>query len=328
MKERLSRTNEELHGVRQDLENTRRESDEKIRKLEEDLERKTEEIKRLKADKNDRQDLENTMRVFNEKIRRYEEDLERKTEKIKHLEAENRDLLNRLSFEAAARMTYNNPNITDLSDQGRPTKISERYTELYDNQWTDAFQNLQNSYQLSDTKAIEVLLDVLYISFGVCKNIRKQREALVQNINEFVGEAGGDVIVSDVMTTLKGAQKKNIAKMHKDYAKKVQEVLKTKYSKELQCIGPYVIECVELCLLMNIQDQPLELRGVVSGQNPVFDVAVFRPYTKSGSRIEHMVWPALYLHNNGPLLCRGVAQGMRDPHKSTIIKVDTSKKNV
>ncbi|KAK3594526.1 hypothetical protein CHS0354_030874, partial [Potamilus streckersoni] len=291
IREKLSRKGEELHGVRQDLENTKRDLDEKTRK--------------------------------------YEEELERKTEKINHIEAEKNELMNRLSAEAAARMTYNNPNITDLSDQNRPTRISERYSELYDNQWTDAFDSLQKSHHLSDTNAIEVLLDVLYVSFDVCKKTRAQREALIKYVTEYVGAARGDVTVLEVMTILKDAKKKNIANMNKDYLKKVQEVLEIKYSKWIQCISPYINECVEICLLMNIQDPALELIGAVLGENPSFDVDVFRSYTKSGDRIEYMVWPALCLHRNGPLLCKGVAQGMSDSseeHKPSSIDDHTRKK--
>ena len=32
------------------------------------------------------------------------------------------------------------PNITDLSDPSRPTKIAEKMSELYENEWTDAFE--------------------------------------------------------------------------------------------------------------------------------------------------------------------------------------------
>jgi hypothetical protein len=45
----------------------------------------------------------------------------------------------RLSKIAGAKLTYNNPNIADLSDQKRPTKLAEEFAELYDNEWTDAF---------------------------------------------------------------------------------------------------------------------------------------------------------------------------------------------
>ena len=56
------------------------------------------------------------------------------------------------------KLTDNNPNIADLSDMNRPTKLAERYTELYDNQWTDAFEIINNN---NDNGTIGLLLHLL-----------------------------------------------------------------------------------------------------------------------------------------------------------------------
>ncbi|WAQ99592.1 hypothetical protein MAR_023965, partial [Mya arenaria] len=52
------------------------------------------------------------------------------------------DLRTRLSSVISAQVTDSNPNIADLSDQNRPTKLAERYSELYDNQWTECYEGL------------------------------------------------------------------------------------------------------------------------------------------------------------------------------------------
>ena len=57
-----------------------------------------------------------------------------------------------------------NPNIEDLSDINRPTKISEQYSELYDNEWTDAFSYLTEQEGLDEKRAIQILLIVLQVS--------------------------------------------------------------------------------------------------------------------------------------------------------------------
>ena len=44
----------------------------------------------------------------------------------------------RLSSLAGDKLTKGNPAITDLGDPNRPMKIAEKYSELYDNEWTDA----------------------------------------------------------------------------------------------------------------------------------------------------------------------------------------------
>lgn len=40
----------------------------------------------------------------------------------------------------------------------------------------------------------------------------------------------------------------------------------------------------------------------------VFDKSLYKEFVKSGDSVSFVVWPALYLHENGPLLYEGVAQ--------------------
>ena len=70
----------------------------------------------------------------------------------------------RLSELAGARLLDGNPNIADLSDINRPTKLSEQYSELYDNEWTDAFSYLTEQEGLDEKRAIQILLTVLQVS--------------------------------------------------------------------------------------------------------------------------------------------------------------------
>ena len=71
--------------------------------------------------------------------------------------------LQRLSEAIGDRLTDNNPNITDLSDRNRPTRLVEKCAELYDNQWTDAFEVLQKYFQTEET-VIKALLHILQVN--------------------------------------------------------------------------------------------------------------------------------------------------------------------
>ena len=59
-------------------------------------------------------------------------------------------------------MTDNNPNVADLSDENRPTKLAERYSEIYDNQWTNAFEQLTGSGK-TDVEAVQQLYTLLTV---------------------------------------------------------------------------------------------------------------------------------------------------------------------
>lgn len=50
---------------------------------------------------------------------------------------------NRLSRIASQQLIQGNPNITDLSDGNRPTKLGERFSQVYDDQWSEAFEALK-----------------------------------------------------------------------------------------------------------------------------------------------------------------------------------------
>ena len=65
-------------------------------------------------------------------------------------------------------------------------------------------------------------------------------------------------------------------------------------------------KAVSLCWLMVIQDPPVVLTTKLTGK---FDTDRFRHYTKSGSTVDYVVWPVLFLHEGGPIICKGVAQG-------------------
>ena len=80
-----------------------------------------------------------------------------------------------MSNVAGDKPRENNPNIPDLSDQNRPTKLAEMYSELYDNRWTDAFEILTKVDKTgSDRNAIDFLLESLMVicfCFAYAENI-------------------------------------------------------------------------------------------------------------------------------------------------------------
>ena len=59
------------------------------------------------------------------------------------------------------QLRSNNPNIVDLSDLNRPTKIGEQLSELYDKEWTDAFEDLMK--ENSEREAIKTLHDIIMV---------------------------------------------------------------------------------------------------------------------------------------------------------------------
>lgn len=58
---------------------------------------------------------------------------------------------------------HNNPNIADLSDKNRPTKIGERFEQLFDNEWSDAHEVLKST--ISEREIYIILIEVVKVSY-------------------------------------------------------------------------------------------------------------------------------------------------------------------
>eukprot|EP00105_Crassostrea_gigas_P040432 XP_019924580.1 PREDICTED: uncharacterized protein LOC105332510 [Crassostrea gigas] len=65
----------------------------------------------------------------------------------------------------------------------------------------------------------------------------------------------------------------------------------------------YVRKCEELCWYMCMQDPPMVIISPQKGQ--LVDKALFSFHGRSGKIVEVCVWPALLLHDNGPLMFKG-----------------------
>lgn len=72
----------------------------------------------------------------------------------------------RFSKVAGAKLSDDNSDIADLSDPNRAMKLSERFGQLYDDEWTNAFEALTDKDQLGmhHKEAIRMLLLFLQVS--------------------------------------------------------------------------------------------------------------------------------------------------------------------
>lgn len=69
----------------------------------------------------------------------------------------------------------------------------------------------------------------------------------------------------------------------------------------------YARQCASLSWKMRIRDPPLFVRFEFRCGS-TFNADVLKRYTKTGGYLDFLVWPTLYLHDNGPVLAKGVAQ--------------------
>ncbi|KAK3582902.1 hypothetical protein CHS0354_009708 [Potamilus streckersoni] len=258
-------------------------------------------------------------------------DLETKTDQLevlrtkrKSIQDENAKLMNeadslrtRLSEHAGALLNHNNPAIADLSDPNRATKLGEKYLQLYDNQWTDAFSKLEKEYSSSsDEELTGHLYNILVDGYVFCNDARRTQ---ILNLQEIMFNPTGDMEQSRIRPkemsesfsnslsdAAKLSSKVTSGNMARAFAK--NEETKKKYGKMIKLCEAYIQECVQLCWYMQVHTPPLCLDlNTVKGN--AFDKNKYKEYTTKGKKIVFVVWPALFLHENGLLLSKGVAQG-------------------
>ncbi|XP_060582843.1 uncharacterized protein LOC132739193 [Ruditapes philippinarum] len=208
------------------------------------------------------------------------------------------------------KLTDSNPNVTDLSDRHRPTKLAEKYAELYDNQWTDAFDVLDKIFP-SEEKIINILLNILLDVMRFCKEkATEQMKLLTQHLQFTDTNIKGDNS-TDFMKLVKDCRKAaattamvNLKKIHQLYlTQSANETLKTALDVEA-----ITSECLEVCWFMAVQDPPVAFAALLTNGSS-FETELYKPYTISGTHVEYVVWPPLVLHENGPILAKGIAQG-------------------
>ncbi|XP_060602788.1 uncharacterized protein LOC132755870 [Ruditapes philippinarum] len=327
-------------------------------------------MKQLNSRLQDQEEDIRLLRIKNESAQSFIKSLSEKTEKI---ESENKTLLEekevltkRLSKIVSERLVDDNPAIADLSDPNRPQKLGEFYSELYDNEWTDAFDALTKS-GYDDKDAIVTLRLTLINVLEFCKskssNLLKKTEEAVNFLFEeyrdfqekksqkhltlkrsqseqwlkardssFDGEPDECVDVQKRWKPKYGKQEpakeqesemvqkhdvivQKLKVFRKEVAESMVPMVQKAYiaaSWKSECIlelKPFIKKCIFLGWMMVVQSPPMCLTTCEEGER--FDKNKFKEYTKSGPTVDFVVWPALYLHENGPLIGKGVAEARK-----------------
>lgn len=61
---------------------------------------------------------------------------------------------------------------------------------------------------------------------------------------------------------------------------------------------------------MCVKDPPMVLDFNFK-RGDLFDNDKLSAFTMSGELVDYLVWPVMYLHENGPVMSKGVAQGRK-----------------
>ncbi|XP_062621108.1 uncharacterized protein LOC134282719 [Saccostrea cucullata] len=237
------------------------------------------------------------------------------------------ELTTRLSSYVSKQLKDGNPNIADLSDKNRPTKLGEKFEQLYDNEWSDAFEILKSTLKDED-KVVQILVDITQKVHEFCCDFAPQQldrlesycMVPMQNIKWKVQSNNGDQdlyvhrnsedktaffelskFMKDCRKSCATASIPALRVMFKDYVYKEHFTNITLATP----IEIFIDKCVEIIWLMSVQDPPMDLRYPTPGEK--LDTSSFKHYRKKGTVVQQCVWPAVYLHKDGPVVSKGFA---------------------
>ncbi|XP_061184465.1 uncharacterized protein LOC133192479 [Saccostrea echinata] len=228
--------------------------------------------------------------------------------KVTNLQQEKESLLTRLSTIAGSRLRDGNPSITDLSDDNRPLNVAERFSELYDNEWSDAFEKL--TVGRSEEETVQILLDLLQNIYTSCEIISEQQR---HHLGQFGIYFDDEVDPTDV-TAEQGQKSKEMQLMCGTVSVgRVQKKIKTdnefqtKYGEYIDSCEIYIKASINICWMMKMQEVPMFLDFTCQREGPL-NKDFYKEYTKSGKLCDYLVWPLLLLHKDGPVMQKGIVQ--------------------
>ncbi|XP_052798571.1 uncharacterized protein LOC128230391 [Mya arenaria] len=270
--------------------------------------------------------LQREVSKANERERECIKQLERVRTELRDVKHELDDTKTRLSKLMGQKLTDANPNIADLSDRNRPTKLSERYSELYDNQWTDAFETLDKVYA-DEKETIGRLISILLETSAFCMKQSQRQMARIKSA--VIASDDKDLalpipVSKQLKDCRKAAAETSAQNMIQKYNRQLRQST-SKTARDAVRVKEFLEECFYVCWLMSIQDPPVVLdEDFQSGGR--FDSEVYKAYTKSGPTNDFLVWPAMFLHKGGPVLCKGVAQAQEKIQPSREHKLELSRR--
>lgn len=329
------------------------------------------------------EEIESVKEVYVKHNRDLTTELAKEMNILKKTENERQEVLLRLSQVTGDKLKTDNPNVSDLSDPNRPTKLGEMISELYDNEWTDAFEGLQQNGR-NDRGSIRILLETFMDTYAFCCNerikilgtsvskskhphrtslsvsnkVRLKRSTstdfLLTNTqqysetdndgslhqtnpflfyewlqkdkvngvkskfetNGYDGEKYKESIedFNERLQHLKSDSNKRSQQLLKEFGEQLEPLIEQTYLQSswtddcINSLQPYIRKCLYVSWMMCIQMPPMTM-AEPAHCGATFCSTTYKQYTVKGPIVDYIVWPAVLLHENGPVISKGVAQG-------------------
>ncbi|KAL4230768.1 hypothetical protein ACF0H5_011143 [Mactra antiquata] len=235
---------------------------------------------------------------------------------------ERNELLDKLGSVTTTKFANGNTGVTDLSDINKPTQIADKYDKLYGSEWMDSFHLL--TLEMKEEKlVIQWLLTVLQDAYWFCLSTNESHTKMLMENLQYpfrTSEAKVDPYAFDDVTKMllcdlkKATAEESMTQVQVHFLQTMQKSKKPMYEQKVaKKLMLYIDKCVELCWYMVNQNPVVTLDDVQFNSGDDFDRDAYRFYGKAGSKIDYLVWPALFINNrDGYMIYQGVAQAKQE----------------
>ncbi|XP_062613098.1 uncharacterized protein LOC134274868 [Saccostrea cucullata] len=236
------------------------------------------------------------------------------------------ELTNRLTHSLNIKETDETNYISNPDDEGRPTRLAERFATVYEEEWNDAFDALTMSLRWGEMDAIFHLLRIVRYIYDYCETTAKEQLEMLENVlygpmihpkrqyknnDDFQClQEGQQLLMSSCAARCaKDFRKVNagvsVPELCVDFKEQVvRHIFKWDLDLLPAAVLNFIDKCMEIIWFMCIQEPPMVITWANDGESVNTNYYTF--YSRKGKIVKQPVWPAVFLQHGGPLLTRGV----------------------
>ncbi|VDI22499.1 Hypothetical predicted protein [Mytilus galloprovincialis] len=208
-----------------------------------------------------------------------------------------------------ASVKENISNLSFLPDPIRPSKIATKLQDLYEIEYPESLVFYLEK-GCDDVTSSGLLLKILQEIYDACRNRAQiQMSTTTQAFHPTVRIGDSKTsLPSDVVMPLLEYRRKNALQYLPRLIKSFVETFPSKINmsnEQLSACTSFIEKGMECCWLMSVTEPPMFLKFKWNKGNKI-DLDELEVERGKGKYVESILWPALYLYENGPLMNKGV----------------------
>ncbi|KAL3878808.1 hypothetical protein ACJMK2_031136 [Sinanodonta woodiana] len=209
-----------------------------------------------------------------------------------------------------------------LDDYNRAVRLAERFTDLFNNEYVEAFNELKR-HRYFERDAVFYLLRFVKQAYDFC--LLQRDKMLDEEVNglDFRSRAAltNKPVDESFKRHLLGRRKRTahffLSRLLKEYFEFAYERLLPHYPLDeiaRMKVRRYAERCVEIVWGLCTQEPPVCMKWPSDRKQgetlDLLNLEFYQPYTKPDKYVDYCVWPLLLLRENGPILKKGIVQGI------------------